>query len=79
MQDPIKPDYLGDGVYATYTESNSIMLTTGHHRPAYAVNVIYLEPEVMKALVRYATRAGILPATQQPRSGVEFNDSPNNT
>lgn len=77
MENPIAPDYLGDAVYATHKEGNVIMLTTNHHNPSYSNDTIYLEPEVMKALVRYATRAGILPAAQQPPGGVEFNDSPN--
>lgn len=61
----INPDYLGGGVYATHLCSNEIMLTTNHHDPAYADNTVYLEPEVVQALVRYATRAGILPAAKQ--------------
>jgi hypothetical protein len=38
-------EYLGDGVYATIdlTAANPIILTTGHHNPAHADNVIYLE------------------------------------
>jgi len=59
IQEPLKPDYLGDAVYATHTDTNSIMLTTGHHEENMADSVIFLEPEVLRALFRYAQRAQI--------------------
>lgn len=59
MDAPIKPDYLGDAVYATHTPENAIMLTTGDHRVEMASNQIYLEPDVVLALINYAIRAGI--------------------
>jgi len=63
---PIKPDYLGDAVYATHTPENAIRLTTEDHRVEFANNSIWLEPDVMIALINYAIRAGIYtpPATK---------------
>lgn len=52
----IKPDYLGDGVYATAQMGGSVLLTTGHHLENYADSVIVLEPEVLAALDRYRER-----------------------
>ena len=67
MNEPIKPDYMGDAVYATHCDTNSIMLTTDHHEEAQAGNVIFLEPSVMLAVINYAIRAGIYtPPTNQP-------------
>lgn len=59
MSLPIKPDYLGDAVYATHTKENAIILTTNDHDVVRATNQIYLEPEIMIALINYAIRAGI--------------------
>ncbi len=52
----IKPEYLGDGVYATAKEDGSIMLTTGDHNQLEADNVIFLEPEGFASLDRYRVR-----------------------
>lgn len=46
-------DYLGDGVYAQ-TDGYQIWLAANHHENV----VIALEPEVMRALIRYAERIG---------------------
>lgn len=45
--------YLGDGAYATVDKDafHPLILTTGHHDPEQAENVIYMEPSVMIALV----------------------------
>lgn len=51
------PEYLGDRVYATEESSGSITLTTGHHEPAHADDVIYLDREVIDALLRYIKKA----------------------
>lgn len=55
------PQYLGDGVYASFNGSQ-IVLTTGDHDPAKADNTIYLEPEVIRAFVGFMERAGIRPS-----------------
>lgn len=49
----IKKDYMGDGVYANF-DGFGIILTT--ENGAYATNTIYLEPQVMKALLGFAER-----------------------
>lgn len=61
MPDPNHPDaeYLGDAVYAD-TVNNMITLTTDSHRPVEAGNIIYLEPRVLEALIRYAKKKGII-------------------
>lgn len=46
--------YLGDGVYAHFN-GYSVVLTTGHHDPAVADNIIEMEPQVMGSLKRYET------------------------
>ena len=43
--------YLGDSVYAEYDENGQIILTT--ENGLGVTNKIYLEPEVLQALVRY--------------------------
>ena len=43
--------YLGDSVYAEYDENGQIILTTENGLDV--TNKIYLEPEVLQALVRY--------------------------
>lgn len=53
----IEPQYLGDGVYASFNDRGQIVLTTGDHREAQADAVIFLEPEVMEALINYAKLA----------------------
>ncbi len=57
------PDYLGDAVYAhiddTYGE-NALVLTTDHHDPARAGNVIYVNQSVLAALLRYLKRTGLI-------------------
>ena len=38
------PIYLGDAVYGTYNEElGEIVLTTGHHLPAHASNIIVMD------------------------------------
>ena len=48
----ITAEYLGDGVYASY-DSYAITLTTGSHLEEEADTVIWLEPEVVEALLRF--------------------------
>lgn len=49
----IKPIYLGDGVYAQSDLANGfpLVLTTGNHEVALADNKIFMEPEVLQALI----------------------------
>jgi hypothetical protein len=46
------PIYLGDAVYATFTDYH-VIVTTEHHEPHEANNVIYLEPSVLNKLVEW--------------------------
>lgn len=48
----MEPRYLGDGVYASW-RNGMVMLTTGNHLEGLAESVIWLEPEVIKALQAY--------------------------
>ena len=50
---PLAKDYLGDSVYAQINEYGQIVLTTENGLPTDPSNIIYLEPEVYEALVRY--------------------------
>ena len=45
-------EYLGDGVYANYS-NGYVILTTGHHDPIQSDNEIALEPEVLRKLMDY--------------------------
>jgi hypothetical protein len=51
------PDYLGDGVYAAH-DGDQIWLRVGDHE---APPLVALEPHVIRALIRYAERLGMLP------------------
>jgi len=53
--------YLGDSVYAD-VDGRAVMLTTENGRPGDPSNTIYLEPEVLVALVSFAAR---LPVYQE--------------
>lgn len=44
--------YIGDAVYAHF-DGHHVMLTTGHHDPAQASNIIALDPSVVAELERY--------------------------
>ncbi len=48
--------YLGDGVYAS-TERGMIRLDT--HNGIFMTNTVYLEPEVLAALLDYAKQHGL--------------------
>jgi hypothetical protein len=48
----MEPKYLGDGVYVLVTDCG-VLLTTGHHDPQWADNIIHLEPPVAEALMKY--------------------------
>lgn len=50
------PQYLGDAVYVHVDDDFRLVLTTGHHEPRQASNVIVLEPEVVNALMNYINR-----------------------
>jgi hypothetical protein len=47
-----EPQYLGDGVYASF-DGYHIWLTTGSHEESDATSKIALEPSVFAALLRY--------------------------
>ncbi len=49
-------DYLGDSVYAEF-DGSGIILTTENGLASDPSNTIYLEPEVLRALVRFEERA----------------------
>ena len=51
-------EYIGDGVYAGFDEFGGIWLYTGSHD--YPVNRVYLEPQVLGELIRFAKRAGLI-------------------
>lgn len=55
MLNDTKPEYLGDGAYATI-QRNALFLTTGNHDPRHAEMLIVLEPQELKALIKYLRR-----------------------
>jgi hypothetical protein len=59
------PEYLGDGVYASF-DGYHLWLTTGSHEERDASNRIALEPSVYAALVRYQARAAAAMADPGP-------------
>ena len=48
----LEPEYLGDAVYV-HDQGSQLALAVNHHEN----KVIYLEPEIIKALISYAKRA----------------------
>ena len=54
-----KSEYLGDSVYAGI-ERGMVLLTTSDHDPRMADNQVYLEPQVLVALIEYAKKHGII-------------------
>lgn len=50
--------YVGDGVYAEF-DGFGIVLTT--EDGVSVSNMIYLEPDVLRAINRYAGRYGVMP------------------
>lgn len=52
-------EYLGDSVYADFTDG-MIKLTTENGLPNDPSNAIYLEPQIVRALIGYAERVGVL-------------------
>lgn len=51
-------EYLGDSVYVNLNDCGQLVLTTGNGYPDDPRNTIYLEPEVLKALMAYLERIG---------------------
>lgn len=49
--------YLGDGVYAVIDHGDTIVLTT--ENGIRATNTIFLEPEVLRALLDYVKANGL--------------------
>lgn len=45
--------FLGDGAYASLDDYGRVVLTTGHHDPRQADNVVVLEPEVLAEFERW--------------------------
>ena len=63
------PEYIGDGVYVHLSEQHDVVLTTGHHDPNEAKNVIVLEGEVVSKLQRWLeTTERANPASQRDQS-----------
>lgn len=52
-----KQDYIGDGVYTEF-DGHGIMLKANDHLDP--TDTIYLEPEVLIALIRFAKRMGVM-------------------
>jgi hypothetical protein len=48
----MEPRYLGDGVYVSESYG-PVILTTGHHDPDQADDVIFLDEEVLEGLLRW--------------------------
>jgi hypothetical protein len=46
------PTYLGDAVYATYDDYH-VILTTEHHDPKEANNIVYMDKDVIRKLVKW--------------------------
>lgn len=53
------PEYLGDGVYAHIDDSGRVVLTTSHHDPEQADDIIVMELPVLSALDRYIAKHGL--------------------
>ena len=51
----IEPAYLGDALYAS-DDGYHVVLTTGNHEPAFASNVVYIDPEGVEGLLAYIAR-----------------------
>lgn len=51
----LEPEYLGDGVYCHH-DGYHVVLTTGHHLPENADNVIALDDQVITYLMKYIAR-----------------------
>ena len=49
----MKKIYLGDSVYAVVDSRGSIVLTTENGEPDDPSNIIILEPEVVKAFLKF--------------------------
>lgn len=48
--------YLGDGAYVHISDEGNVVLTTGHHDPRDATNMIVLEPEVLATFMEWIAR-----------------------
>ena len=58
--------YLGDSVYAEL-DGWTIKLTTEYGQPEDPSNIIWLEPEVIKALIAYVEDMAAKPPIIQPK------------
>lgn len=52
--------YLGDGIYALLSQRGDLRLTTGSHLQGEATNLIWLNRDVYKALVKFADENNFL-------------------
>ena len=54
-------EHIGDGVYASFNKDyvGQIYLTANHHSPHAATDIIHLDEDVLRSLVRVAKRAGV--------------------
>lgn len=54
-------EYIGDGVYAGYDGMGIWLYANSHDHPTER---IYLEPQVLDSLIRFAKRAGMIKCIQ---------------
>lgn len=51
---PAPPTHLGDGAYATFEPQGfHLVLTANHHDPELSTDRVYLEAQVIQALIEY--------------------------
>ena len=54
----MKPEYLGDGAYVRPGRYvGEVMILADHHEPERASNVVYLDPNAVRALRRWLMEA----------------------
>lgn len=46
-------EYIGDGVYCTIDGYGDLIITTAHHNPKLADNVIYIDKEYFINLIKF--------------------------
>jgi len=55
-EDELMKEYLGDSVYAMADDVDGIILTTENGKSTDPSNIIYLEPNVIEALLNFLER-----------------------
>lgn len=58
MEHLVEQDYLGDGLYVGIDSASQICLFA--HNGLYAVEQVYLEPQVLQAFMNYLVRKQII-------------------